>query len=778
MPLQAFGDPGTSPTWTSSAKDMVGCALGSARVWFTAGRGILNEVYYPRVDIPQIRDLGFIVADGRGFWVEVKRLDAYRISTPEPGIPALEIVHAHPRFELRLRIVGDPARDAVLIELALDGDDGLRPYALLAPHLGGTGRDNAAEATTHRGRKVLWAEQGPFGLALAAVDARQDDAWRAMGAGYVGASDGWQDFARHGAMTWTFDTAGPGNVALIGELPRRATLALAFGAHRESAATLAFATLRQPFADVWERFVDGWRAWQASLRIPATLPCDLQHQLLMSAMVLRVHEDRTYPGAMVASLSIPWGNAREDRGGYHLVWPRDVCESAGALLALGAFGDAANVLRYLMATQHAQGNWSQNQWLGGTPYWLGSQLDETAFPVLLGSALASSGALDGIEIGDMVRRALSFIARHGPATEQDRWEEDPGVNAFTLGVCVAALVCGAPFLDEPARTFALQLADDWNARIEDWTSVSDTALAHSLGVGGYYIRTAPAPSTVDDHGLQQVLPIKNRNRDPGLPAEEQVSTDFLQLVRLGLRNPHDPLVADSVTVIDALLRIETPHGSAWHRYTGDGYGEQPDGAPFDGAGVGRAWPLLTGERGHYELLAGQDPLPHLRAMVAMTGRGGLIPEQVWDAAAIPERALFPGRSTGSAMPLVWAHAEFVKLALSWVAGCPCDRPQPVWQRYRGVRPPLDRVIWTPRFMVETIPAGTALRIVLPEPARVHHGHNGWTDVADIDTWDSGLGVHVADLPLARRPPGDTVEFTFFWPAAERWEARDYRVAFT
>ena len=227
--MHAFGCPGIAPTWTSSAKDMVGCTLRSARVWFTIGHGILNEVYLPRADIPQIRDLGFVVADGQGFWVEVKRHCKYRLSTPQPGIPAVEIRHEHPRFTLRLRVVGDARRDAVLIEVTLEGDANLRPYALLAPHLGGAGSRNLAEAGTYRGRRVLWAEQGPFGLALAAADAQQNDGWRDSSAGYVGASDGWQDFARNGALSWHFDTAGPGNVALIGELPVRSTLALAFG---------------------------------------------------------------------------------------------------------------------------------------------------------------------------------------------------------------------------------------------------------------------------------------------------------------------------------------------------------------------------------------------------------------------------------------------------------------------------------------------------------------------------------------------------------------------
>jgi glucoamylase len=772
--MEAFGAPGISPTWTSSAKDMVGCALGPARLWFTSGFGILNEVYYPRVDIPQIRDLGFIVADGRGFWVEVKRLNAYRARTPRAGVPALEIVHSHARFELRLRVAPDPLRDALLIEVALSGEEGLRPYALLAPHLGGTGERNLAEVGWHRGRKILWAEQGPFGLALAAAKPDQTHAWSAASAGYVGASDGWQDFARHGALGWQFERAGPGNVALIGELPAACTLALGFGTSRKAAATLAFGALSQPFEDVWRRHLEGWSAWHARLRAPARLPAALQTQMATSAMVMRAHQDRTYPGAMVASLSIPWGNARDDVGGYHLVWPRDLVESAGGLLAIGALEDARNILRYLLATQHHAGNWAQNQWLGGRAYWQGEQLDETAFPVLLAAALGERDALDGIEVRDMIRRALAFIARNGPATQQDRWEEDAGISAFTLGICIAALVCGARFLDEPERGFALRLADFWNERIEEWTSVRDTALARRLGVAGYYVRIAPPP----DGGageLARVLPIKNRRRDPALPANEQVGTDFLQLVRLGLRDARDPLVGDSVKVVDAELRVITASGPAWHRYTGDGYGETADGRPFEGVGRGRAWPLLTGERGHYELCLGRDPLPYLEAMHAMSGRCGLIPEQVWDAEPLPERMLWPGRPTGSAMPLVWAHAEFIKLAYSRELGRPYDRPQDVWERYRGRRPRAAHALWTTRLPLATLRAGQALVVYLPQAAVVHAGFDGWQRVRDVEAAAAGFDLYAAELPTTELAPGQSVQFTLYWRERDAWEGRDYEV---
>ncbi|HEY8857130.1 MAG TPA: glycoside hydrolase family 15 protein [Rugosibacter sp.] len=773
--MYAFGHPGTSPTWSRSAKDMVGCALGPARLWYTTGFGILNEVYYPRADLPQIRDLGFIIADGKGFWVEIKRLNNYKVRLPAFGVPAIEIVHEHECFTLRLRIAADPARDVVLIEVALEGESGLRPYALLAPHLGGSGNDNVAGIGSHHGRKVLWAKQGPFALALATVNAKQIDAWGASSVGYVGASDGWQDFARNGALTWNFDEAGPGNVALIGELPQKATLALAFGTSRRSAATLAFSSLCQPFQQIWDLNVVQWRDWSTKLSLPMGLPAELQDELLISAMMLRVHQDKTYPGAMVASLSIPWGNAHDDVGGYHLVWPRDLVESAGGLLALGACDEVRDILCYLIATQHAEGNWSQNQWLGGKPFWNVQQLDETAFPVLLAAALAERNELNGVEVGNMVRRALTFIVCHGPATEQDRWEEDAGVNAFTLAVCISALVCGVEWLDEPQRSFVLDLADYWNAHIEDWTAVRDTALAHTCGVDSYYIRIAPVVDLSNNGSLKYVLPLKNRACDPGLTADEQIGTDFLQLVRLGLRDAHDVLVVDSLKVVDHQLKVETSSGDAWHRYTGDGYGEHDDGSPFDGVGRGRAWPMLGGERGMYELVAGKDPLPYLQAMAVMAGPAGMLPEQVWDAEPIAQRGLFSGRPSGSAMPLVWAHAEFIKLARSRELKTPCDRPAAVWKRYQGRQPTIKRAIWMLRFPITLLPVGQELRICLPGPAQVHYGVNGWNGITDIETIDSGLGLYAADLPTAQLQAGQSIDFTFYWNTLQRWEGCDFHI---
>ncbi len=777
----APGAPGLPPTWCSSAKEMVGCSLGHARLWFTIGGGIINEVYYPRLDIPQIRDLGFIVGDGAGFWVEVKRLWKHELRLAAPGAPAVHIVHQHERFDLTLRVAPCEHRDVLLIEVTLNGDASLRPYALLAPHLGGTGAGNRAAVVQHRGRKLLWAEQGPFGLALAAVNAQQQDAWGRASAGFVGRSDGWQDFARNGALTWEYDAAGPGNVALLGELPRQAVLALGFGGSPDAAATLALTALSEPFAISWERQRSTWTSWHTHCTpekpLSAGLPQACAEQVGISTMVLRTHQDKTYPGAMVASLSVPWGNTREEREGYHLVWPRDLVESAGALLAVGAAREARNTLRYLLATQNADGHWNQNQWLGGKGYWPGVQLDESAFPVLLAVALDERGALQGTEVADMIRRALSFLVRHGPVSDQDRWEEDSGLNTFTLAVCISALVAGARHLPADARALALAFADYWNARLEDWTTVCDTPLARLHGVRGYYVRVAPAQAIGDDRGPPDgVLPIKNLQIDPGLPASAQVSVDFLQLVRFGLRRAEDPLIVASVKVADALLKFETPSGPCWHRYNEDGYGEHDDGSAYDGTGRGRAWPLLTGERGHYELSCGREALPFLLAMTRMTSSGGMLPEQVWDAAPIAARGLSPGRPTGAAMPLVWAHAEYLKLVASRALGRAFDRPDSVWERYRGERPTLTRVIWCQQAPAAELPEGCALTVALREPGAVRWGLDGWQDVREQDTAANSLGLHLLQIDSSRLRAGRYIDLTF--RSGANWIGRDFRIRVT
>ncbi|HEY5477165.1 MAG TPA: glycoside hydrolase family 15 protein, partial [Tepidiformaceae bacterium] len=399
---------------------------------------------------------------------------------------------------------------------------------------------------------------------------------------------------------------------------------------------------------------------------------------------------KAVPGGFVASLSIPWGNSHgdDDLGGYHLVWPRDLVEIAGGLLAGGDSTAARRAFQYLVVTQEADGNWPQNMWLDGASYWRGTQMDEIAFPILLAEQLRRAEVLGSIDPWPTVRKAASFLVRNGPVTQQDRWEEDPGYSPFTLAVEIAALVVASDFADRAGShkeaTYLRETADLWNANIERWTYASGGAFAQSLAIDGYYVRIAPEG---EDGGLPMVRRlVRLKNRDFALadePAGTIVSPDALALVRFGLRRADDPRILSTIVAIDAVLKTQTATGPVWHRYVGDGYGEHEDGRPFDGTGVGRGWPLLAGERGHYELAAGNRAAAKalLETMARQTSEGGLLPEQVWDAADIPALELFNGKPAGSAMPLAWAHAEYVKLARSLEAGSVFDTPPQTIQRY-------------------------------------------------------------------------------------------------
>ncbi len=748
MPGRAFGGPGMAPTWSSSAKDVVSTALGSSRLWATVGYGILNEVFWPQTGQPQIRDLGFILAR-EGAWVELKRAQRYRIETPAPYIPLARLVHEGDDYRFTLEVCPDPLRDVLLLSWELEGDYAV--YTLLAPHLGGTGEHNSARAD-----RDLTAINGAACLCL-----RASDGFTRSSAGYVGASDGWQDFDKHGRMTWTFESADDGNVALMGELPGKSgVLALGFAALPEGALTLAASSLADGAGDARTRFVDGWKNWGDALRLPAPTAA-LGAEAQLSACVLKVHEDRTYPGAIVASLSTPWGNSSDSLGGYHLVWTRDCSESALALLAAGQCADAERVLEYLIATQLPDGHWTQNFYPDGRPFWAGVQLDETAFPILLAARLAEDAPppVQGLE--RMVIEAATYVARVGPLSPQDRWEETAGANPFTLAVEVAALCAAAQWLKGKDRDYALALADCWNERIEDWCWVEDTPLARRVGVPGYYVRIQPPGGM----GASTPVAIANRSGEM-LGAGELVGLEFMYLPRLGLRHPNDPRILATLKVVDEVLLVDTPSGPLYHRYNDDGYGEHEDGSPFDGNGVGRAWPLLSGERGHLALLQGEDPLPYLERMLRCAGPGGLLPEQVWDAPPIPQRELSPGRPSGSAMPLVWAHAEFLKLLIARETGRPFERLRCVEERYRDDLPAA-AWHWRTDAPFGCLPAGRALVVEGAIPFTLRYAFDGRDDAAERDASALGLGmwgVRLAAEELAgvhsvefRRRVGDALE---------------------
>jgi len=789
----APGRPGIPPRWTSSAKSGVGTALdGESRVWFTLSHGILNEVYFSRVDKACIRDLGFIVTDGNAFFSEERRHTRSAVSTLAPGVPACQFVNTcvQGRYRIEKAVVSDPHRHVVLQRIRFSALQGAMAdyhlYALLAPHLANCGRDNTAWVGDYKGVPMLMAEHDGDGLALAC-----SVPWLGRSAGYVGYSDGWQDLVRNKQLTWFYPRAEKGNVALVGEIDLHErtgefVLALGFGGNSSEAAQHALASLLEGFDSAADDYIKGWQRWQQTLT-PLGTGQQSPDLFRVSASVLRAHESKAFPGGIIASLSIPWGNAKgdEDLGGYHLVWPRDLVETAGGLLAAGADREALSVLQYLQVTQEPDGHWSQNMWLDGTPYWNGIQMDETAFPILLVDLLRRNGALDDSALArfwPMVRRASAYIVQNGPVTQQDRWEEDPGYSPFTIAAEIASLLVAADLADvhgEPATAgYLRETADAWYDNIDRWVYAIGSDLAQQNGVEGYYVRIAPPEEADAASPHAGFVPIKNRppGENPEL-AEHIISPDFLALVRFGLRAPDDTRILNTLKVVDELLKVEMPQGPLWHRYNDDGYGEHEDGSAFNGTGTGRAWPLLTGERAHYELAAGRkDAAERLRHTLELSADpGGMLPEQTWDAPDIPGRELFFGRPSGSARPLVWAHAEYIKLLRSLRDGRIFDQPPQPAERYLVQKKVSPYAVWRINNKIRLFGAGKTLRVELLSPAVVHWTATAWQTAEDVPTRDTGLGVYTVDLPTETLAAGSVVEFTFFFPDRDQWEGANFRV---
>ncbi len=790
----APGWPGIPPRWTSSAKSGVGTALNQhSKVWFTLSHGILNEVYFPRVDQACTRDFGFIVTDGHSYFSEEKRHCTFENKAFEPGVPAYELVNTENegRYRIHKEVLTDPDRNVLLQKVRFEALRGAlsdyRLYALLSPHLANCGNGNTAWVGDYKGLPAFFAEHDGAALAWAC-----SVPWKKMSVGFVGTSDGWQDLSAHFQMEWEYQRAENGNLACTGEIDLSACqgeflLALGFGAMWSEAGQQARSSLFEDYDDLRKDYVFHWKNWQDTL-LKLDEPARGNDLYRASTAVLRTHESKDFLGGIIASLSIPWGFSKgdEDLGGYHLVWPRDLVESAGALLAAGASEDAVRVLKYLESTQEAAGNWAQNLWLDGRPYWGGVQMDETAFPILLVDMLRREapqyiGKLE--RWWPMVRSAASFMLRNGPVTQQDRWEEDGGYSPFTLAVEVSSLLAGAEIAELTGHTDAAStlrdVADAWNDNIERWVYATGGDLAQQMGVEGYYVRISPPDSDGAASPTQGFVPIKNRPPGENMDrAFHIVSPDMLALVRFGLRAPDDPRILNSLRVIDALLSVQLPQGTCWYRYNGDGYGEHKDGSAFDGSGIGRPWPLLAGERAHYELAAGQRAKAEalLAVMEGSTnGNSRLLPEQVWDSSDIPALELFRGKPTGSACPLVWAHSEYIKLRRSLRDGRIFDQPPQTVQRYQIEKPKRQIFGWRFNNKARSVPRNKILRLVLLAPALVHWSIDGWKTSVDTKTRDTGLGIYTLDLPTASLPAGNQILFTFYWPQENRWEGTNYTV---
>ncbi len=482
------------------------------------------------------------------------------------------------------------------------------------------------------------------------------------------------------------------------------TIGISLGDSYQSAAVNLLQSFATPFDLHREDYI---RDWQRTAVRPSY---DFRQQTSddggtyrLSHCVLLAHEDKVFQGALVASMSIPWGETKGDNdvGGYHLVWTRDLVQSASALLASGAIDTPVRALIWLAAIQRSDGSFPQNSWIDGKAFWPGLQLDEVAAPILLAWRVHREGAQPTVfDPWVMVSRAAAFLILQGPVTGQDRWEENAGYSPSTLATVIAGLVCAAEFAKERGETdtseFILAYADWLAAHVEQWTVTTSGELVP--GYPRHYIRINPADALAPDpHPDANRAMIQIANGGGQYPARNVVGGDFLALVRLGIRDASDPLVRDSIKVIDQVIKRDLPAGPSWRRYNHDGYGQKEDGSAFDGTGVGRCWPILTGERGHYELAAGNDPMPFITAMERFANDGGMITEQLWDSEDLPNGGMRRGRPTGAAMPLCWSHAEYVELVRSYHDGVCFDRIEPAFQRYVRQPLPIRREIWGFRY---------------------------------------------------------------------------------
>ncbi len=665
----APGAPGAVANWTPGDKEGFGTSTTTAgKAWFTLQGGELSEVYAPDLGTPSLRDLQFVVSDGKTF--TEREIDVqHRTELVDERSLTYRQTSTASRWKLTKTYVVDPERPAVLVDVTFQSRTPLSLYVLADPALSGSGDDDRGTGMT------AWDAKTASAIAADPPLGRSSD-------GYMGTSDGWTDLKSDHRMDWTYDAGDPGNVVQVaqtrldGVKRRHLTLSVAFAATPSGAAKAAAASLRPGFHATATRYAQGWHDYLDKLRRPGAAD-GIAPLYDASVMTLAATEDKTYRGAFIASPSMPWvwGNIAGYNGPYHLVWSRDAYEVATGLIAAGDRAAAGRALDYLFTRQQKpDGCFPQNSNLDGTPHWPNLQLDEVADPIMLAWQL---GRTDATTWGH-VKAAAGCILANGPAS-QERWENATGYSPATIGAEIAGLICAAAIAErngdaDSAATYRAT-ADAWQKSIERWTVTHNGPLS----ADPYFVRL-----TVDgnaDAGTTYTI------GDGGPPIDQRAVVDpsFLELVRLGVLPADNAAVRNTLPVVDRELGVSTPSGMFWHRYNFDGYGETPDGGPFDGPGKrGRLWPIFAGERGEYELSAG-DPNAagqRLQAMAKTANAGRMLPEQVWDDHPPAPASAQPGTPTFSATPLGWTHAQLIRLAWSIDAGKPVEQPAIVAERYR------------------------------------------------------------------------------------------------
>ncbi|MFI5842985.1 glycoside hydrolase family 15 protein [Catenuloplanes sp. NPDC051500] len=657
----APGAPGVDEQYLPADKSgLLTSRTRESLVWATVQReGGLGEIFYPTIDGPSARSLTFAVTARGGLST------AARVRTEQRDGLRFRQTFDGAGWRLTADYTTDPARSTVLVDLAFAAPPGYDLFAIYDPALG-----NSRSGDTGRtAGKALLATDGTVSSALIGD-------FTATSNGFAGVSDGLTDL-RDGRMDWRYHRAEAGNLVQTAALKgRHSTLALGFGVTETDAAATARRSMRDGFGAVARAYAGGWNRYVAGLT-EAPAGATLWNT---SAMILAALEDKTHPGAYVAAPASPWAFGTDDPSGpYHLVWSRDLYQIAGGLIAAGDRSGAGRALDFLFTVQQgADGSFPQNSRVDGTPVWGGLQLDEVALPIVLAYQLGRT------DTWPHVKRAADFLLGYpgAPFTPQERWENQSGYSPNTIATTIAGLVCAASIAlangDPASAARYLDTADSWRSRVKSWT-VTTTG---PYSAEPYFLRLTkdgqPDAGTAYDIG---------DGGPTGVDQRTVVDPSFLDLVRLGIFPPSDPDVTNSLAVVDAQLGVSTPRGYFWHRASFDGFGEQLDGSQWEydepaGSRVsrGRAWPLLSGERGEYDIAAGdvRTARTRLSAMTRAAGPGGMLPEQVWDLA--PPH-FTPGTPTFSATPLAWSHAQYLRLARNLDAGRLLDQPAAVADRY-------------------------------------------------------------------------------------------------
>jgi glucoamylase len=687
----APGAPGTASDWVPGDKAGFGTSHSTAsKVWYTLSRGTLNEVYYPRIDTPSLRDSQFVVTDGSSFTDREDRDSVHAVQLLDRHSLTYRLVNTAKSGAWRITktFVTDPAGSTVLERVTLDSLTGvpLQLYLLHDPALSMTGDDDTG---------------GTSGGALVASDdsaASAEMTSPALGktsSVYLGsASDPWADLEADHDLDGQWTATAQGNVLQAGRVSmvnglsghRDVTVAIGFGASRSAAVSTAGASLARGFADARSAYDAGWASYLGGLTPVPAAAADWTTEWDVSAMVLAASEDKTVRGGYVAAPGRPWAwaNSLQSLAVYHAVWSRDLYQIATGLLAVGDSAGANRALDFLWTVQQrADGSFPQNSRLDGTPVFGDLQMDEVAFPIVLAHELGRTGGTDW----EHVKKSADYVVAHGPQTPQERWENATGWSPATIAAEIAGLVCAADIArangDTASAATYERTADDWQAGVQGWTATTTGPYSSDP----YYLRVTATGEP--DSGTQMQV----SDGGPLVDERKVVDPSFLDLVRLGVKRADDPVIRTSLTVVDQQLSYLTSNGRFWHRASFDGYGEKRDGTQWEvtdpGSDItqGRGWPLLGGERGEYALTAGQPAAA--QTLLDTMGKAAaddshLMSEQVWDDQAPSGDAGFtPGEPTFSAMPLAWTHAQFLRLAANIDAGRDLETPQVVACRYHS-----------------------------------------------------------------------------------------------